>query len=192
MTERNTSVARSEDDSPAWSRPRTAFESRCPKCGHERFQSGYTRRILFNLLNRRCTIDAFCIDCNVCWPISEIERRVILRQLDLELQAHKGARSAWCSQRRESRDPTTGRIPAKPSESQLSLQQALRTLRAIRLRYEIDRRKSDARLRSVLVALSCADMEWVTAAIETLQKAITVGVTEAAGHAVQARSENVT
>jgi hypothetical protein len=58
--------------------------------------------------------------------------------------------------------------------SQVSLQQALRTLRAIRLRYEIDHRNSGARLRSVLVALNCADMQWVTAAIETLEKAIAV------------------
>jgi hypothetical protein len=191
MVERNTSVACIEDDPLVWSRPRTAFESRCPKCGRERSQHGYTRRLLFDLLNRRSTIDAYCIDCNVCWPISDIERGVILRQLDLEQQAHNGARSGWCSQRRESRDPT-GRIPTKPCESQVSLQQAVRTLRAIRLRYEIDRRRSDARLRSVLVALSCADMKWVTAAIETLEKAIAVGLTEAAGPAVQSRPENVT
>jgi hypothetical protein len=57
----------------------------------------------------------------------------------------------------------------------MSLRQALRTLRAIRLRYEIDRRNADARLRSVLVALSCADMLWISAAIEALQEAITPG-----------------
>ena len=62
----------------------------------------------------------------------------------------------------------------------MGLQQALRTLRAIRLRYEIDRRNSDARLRSVLVALSCADMLWISAAIEALQEAIAPGVTETA------------
>ena len=81
------------------------------------------------------------------------------------------ARTAACSQRRESRDPDW-RDHSNPSETQMAVQQALRTLRAIRLRYEIDRSNSDTRLRSVLVALSCADMQWITAAVEALEKAI--------------------
>ena len=43
-------------------------------------QHGYTRRVLFNLVNTRRTIDAYCNDCNVCWPISESERRTISPQ----------------------------------------------------------------------------------------------------------------
>jgi len=53
------------------------FVSVCPKCGHPRLQHGYTRRILARLLNMRRKIDAYCMDCNVCWPISESERRTI-------------------------------------------------------------------------------------------------------------------
>jgi len=49
----------------------------CPKCGHRRLQHGYTRAILFNLLNTRRNIDAYCSVCNVCWPITESERRMI-------------------------------------------------------------------------------------------------------------------
>ncbi|HEY1874873.1 MAG TPA: hypothetical protein VGG67_10755 [Steroidobacteraceae bacterium] len=130
--------------------------------------------MLLNLLNRRCKIDAYCFDCNVCWPISESERRAISPQLRATLQSCAGARSAWCSQRRKPRD-ANWRDHKNPSESLLALRQALLTLRAIRLRYEIDRRSSDTRIRSVLVALSCADMLWITATIEALEKAIAAG-----------------
>lgn len=181
-------VARREDDALVRNRPQTTFVSQCPKCGHERLQHGYTRRILFNLLSRSGSIDAYCVNCNVCWPIPESDRRAISPQFILKLQACNGARSAWCSRRRMSRDPTRRESRNLP-DSWASLQQALRTLRAIRLRYEIDRRKSDARIRSVLVALSCADMQWVTAAIETLEKTIAEGATEAAGLVVPAGVE---
>jgi hypothetical protein len=185
MAEMSTSVARREDDPLTTSRPKIAFVSSCPKCGRGRQQHGYTHRILFKLLNRRSNIDAYCVNCNVCWPISESERRAISWQLNLRPQAHSSARSAWCSQRRESRDPTW-RDNRDPPVSQLSLQRALRTLRAIRLRYEIDRRNSQARTRRVLVALSRADMQWVNAAIETLEKAIAADVTATAVSPVQA------
>jgi hypothetical protein len=61
-----------------------------------------------------------------------------------------------------------------PSESQVSLQQALRTLRAIRQRYETGRSTSSDYVRSysVQVALGYADMLWITAAIEALEKAV--------------------
>jgi hypothetical protein len=181
-------VAHREDDVLAQNRPKTTFVSTCPKCGHERLQHGYTRRILFNLLIRRSNIDAYCVSCNVCWPIPDSDRRALSPQSILKLQACSGARSAWCSRRRMARDPTRGDSRNLPG-ARASIQQALRTLRAIRLRYEIDRRKSDARIRSVLVALSCADMRWVTAAIDTLEKTIAKGATEAAGVVVRAGME---
>ena len=57
--------------------------------------------------------------------------------------------------------------------TQASLQQALRTLRAIRQRYEIDRsRNSSTRFLSIQVALGYADKCWITAAIEAVEKAI--------------------
>jgi len=59
-----------------------------------------------------------------------------------------------------------------PSESQVSLQQALRTLRAIRQRYTMGQdAHPDARSYSVHVALGSADMLWLTAAIEALETA---------------------
>jgi hypothetical protein len=66
-------------------------------------------------------------------------------------------------------------LQIRNDDSLMSLQQALRTLRAIRMRYEIDRQNSGARLRNVTVSLSCADMLWVTAAIQALEKTIAAG-----------------
>jgi hypothetical protein len=51
--------------------------SSCPKCGQTRLQHAYSRRALFVLVNTRRKIDAYCIVCKVCWPISESERRAI-------------------------------------------------------------------------------------------------------------------
>ncbi len=167
----STSLARGEDDPLVWNRPKITFVSTCPRCGHERFQHGYSRRMLFNLLNRRSKIDAYCIVCNVCWPISENERRAISPGLNTKPPTCNCARSAWCSQRRKLRDPNR-RDYRNASEGQGTIQQALRTLRGIRLRYEVDRRNSDAPVRSVLVALSCADMHSITAAIEALESTI--------------------
>jgi hypothetical protein len=59
------------------------------------------------------------------------------------------------------------------SESQAALQQAVRTLRAIRQRYHIDcMRNSHAGSRGVHVALGSSDMCWIGAAIEALEEAI--------------------
>lgn len=94
------------------------------------------------------------------------------------LQAHDGGR------------PDQRRNDSTLSESQVSLQRALRTLRAIRQRYVIDRaRNSDALSLSVQVAFGQADMCWITSAIEAVEKAIVAGATEAVGPAAQARPE---
>jgi len=133
--------------------------------------------MLINLLNRRSKIDAYCFNCNVCWSISESERRAMSPlnamspHLNASVQMCGGARSAWCTQRRKPRSPDW-RTHSNPSESRRALRQALLSLHVIRLRYEIDCRNSDTRSRSVLVALSCADMLWITATIEALEKAV--------------------
>jgi hypothetical protein len=56
--------------------------------------------------------------------------------------------------------------------SQVSLQRAVRILRAVRERYETgcDVHSAYVRAYSVQVALGCADMLWITAAIEALEK----------------------
>jgi hypothetical protein len=67
-------------DPRVWNLAKITLVSTCPNCGCRRPQHGYTRRVLFSLLNTRRTIDAYCNDCNVCWPISESERRAISPQ----------------------------------------------------------------------------------------------------------------
>jgi hypothetical protein len=54
------------------------------------------------------------------------------------------------------------------------LQQALRTLRGIRQRYEAGHKADSDYVRSysVQVALGYSDMLWITAAIETMEKAV--------------------
>lgn len=73
-------VRRAADRPLVWNWHQVAFLSMCPKCGHERPQLGYTRRVLFSLLATRRKIDAYCAVCNVCWEISESERRSISPQ----------------------------------------------------------------------------------------------------------------
>ncbi len=57
------------------------------------------------------------------------------------------------------------------------LEQALRTLRAIRQRYEAGRNVGSGYVRSytVQVALGYADMLWITAAIDALETATATG-----------------
>ena len=154
-----------------WSRAKITFVSACPKCGHERPQHAYTRRFLSSLLNKRRNIDAYCIDCNVCWPISESERRT---QMDALVTLLPPARSG---QQRESRKPNRRN---DPQESRVTLQLALRTLRGFRQRYEMERTAHpEARLYSVHVALDDSDMVWITATIEALEKPVTAGATDA-------------
>jgi hypothetical protein len=72
----------------------------------------------------------------------------------------------------------------------VNLQLALRTLRGIRQRYEIDRaRNSDARLLTMHVALGYADICWINAVIEVLEESIARSATDAAGLAAQAHPE---
>lgn len=67
-------------------------------------------------------------------------------------------------------------------DSQVSLQQAVRTLRAIQESYEMGRNVDSDYVRaySLQVALGYADMLWITAAIEALERVIAAGTTKAA------------
>jgi hypothetical protein len=68
------------DKALGWYSPRISFISTCPKCGQARTQHGFTRQVLLEMLSKRRQIDAYCIVCNVCWPIKEYERRAISPQ----------------------------------------------------------------------------------------------------------------
>jgi hypothetical protein len=72
------------------------------------------------------------------------------------------------------------RIVARSPESQVSLEQALRTLRALRQRYETARNgNANVCFLSIQVALAYTDMSWLSAAIEALEKVIVAGAAEA-------------
>ena len=59
----------------------TAFFSTCPRCKHPRLQSGYERieLLIVESLGAGREIDAYCLPCDVVWPISEQERSLIAR-----------------------------------------------------------------------------------------------------------------
>ena len=78
-----------------------------------------------------------------------------------------------------------------PFESQTTLQQALRTLRGIRRRYEIERTAHPDALCNLHVALGDSDMNWIDATIEALEKPIASGATEATERAAQSSSGNL-
>ena len=57
----------------------TAFFSTCPSCKHPRLQNGYERIELVESLGVGQAIDAYCLQCDVLWPISAQERFLIAR-----------------------------------------------------------------------------------------------------------------
>jgi hypothetical protein len=75
-------------------RETTAFFSTCPRCKHPRLQSGYERIELAVSLGAGQAIDAYCLQCDVVWPISVQERFLIARGItqpihDLNLSLRK-------------------------------------------------------------------------------------------------------
>ena len=60
-------------------RETTAFFSTCPRCKQPRLQNGYERIELVESLGAGQEIDAYCLPCDVVWPISAQERFLIAR-----------------------------------------------------------------------------------------------------------------
>ena len=178
---------RSANNSLVWSRLKIAFPSMCPRCGRERRQHGYSRRTLFFSLNTGRSIDAYCVVCNVCWALSESERHAISSSMNAATQMH-GAGPAT-SQRSELH-VANKRIDRNQAESQRSLQRASVVLRAIRQRYETGRSvHPHACGYSVHFAVKAGDIGWITAAIESIERAIAGSASEAAGPPPQASSD---
>jgi hypothetical protein len=50
------------------------FASTCPICGQPKLQRVYTRRALTKLIESSQIIDAYCVSCDVVWPVSAQER----------------------------------------------------------------------------------------------------------------------
>jgi hypothetical protein len=55
-----------------------SFFSTCPACGQQQLQLAYTRRALGNLLKTGRIIDAYCLACDVVWPLSAQERNLVV------------------------------------------------------------------------------------------------------------------
>ena len=58
------------------------FSSECPRCKHDRVQSGYLREELIQLLQAGADIEAYCSNCDETWPVSVEERADIARALE--------------------------------------------------------------------------------------------------------------
>jgi hypothetical protein len=57
------------------------FSSECPRCGHDRLLTGYAPDEVMELLKSGAEIEAYCISCDVHWPISTEERADLSRAL---------------------------------------------------------------------------------------------------------------
>jgi hypothetical protein len=53
------------------------FLSTCPSCRRQQLQYGHTRRALTKLIESRQIVDAYCLECDVVWPVSTEERALI-------------------------------------------------------------------------------------------------------------------
>jgi len=53
------------------------FASRCPACGQQLLQHGHTCRALIRLIEFHGIIDAYCLECDMVWPVSTQERLLI-------------------------------------------------------------------------------------------------------------------
>ena len=53
------------------------FFANCPKCVNPRLQDAHTRQGLLTYLGTGRTIEAYCNSCEVLWPITDEQRRVL-------------------------------------------------------------------------------------------------------------------
>jgi len=54
-----------------------SFLSACPICGKQQLQLSYTRGELLRLLRNANIIDAYCLACDVVWPVTVQERNSV-------------------------------------------------------------------------------------------------------------------
>jgi hypothetical protein len=62
----------------------TFFFSTCPDCKHSRRQCGYEWTELVKSLSAGQAIDAYCLTCDVVWPITAQERFLLAKQIICE------------------------------------------------------------------------------------------------------------
>jgi hypothetical protein len=53
------------------------FFSACPACSQKQLQLAYTRRALLKSLESGDIIDAYCLTCDLVWPISQQDRESV-------------------------------------------------------------------------------------------------------------------
>jgi hypothetical protein len=53
------------------------FVSTCPVCGQQQLQHAHTRRALIRSIEMNEIIDAYCLECDLVWPINTQERVLI-------------------------------------------------------------------------------------------------------------------
>jgi hypothetical protein len=68
-----------------------AFDSTCPACGQQRLQQGHTRSALIKLIESHRIIDAYCLECDMVWPVNTEERLLIACTIAIR---HSGTRVA--------------------------------------------------------------------------------------------------
>jgi hypothetical protein len=61
------------------------FMSVCPKCRGARTQDGFSTRTLLRLLDGNHPIEAYCLYCDLFWPISAEERLTLAFRLHVEI-----------------------------------------------------------------------------------------------------------
>jgi hypothetical protein len=68
-----------KDDQRGWPLMKNPliFVSSCPSCGRQQLQHGHTRRALTKLIESRQIIDAYCLECDVVWPVTAEERALV-------------------------------------------------------------------------------------------------------------------
>jgi len=60
------------------------FASTCPACGEQRLQHAHTGRALIRSIETNKIIDAYCVECDLVWPISIQERALIACTIAVE------------------------------------------------------------------------------------------------------------
>jgi hypothetical protein len=59
-----------------------SFFSTCPACGQQQLQLAYTRHALLRLLKSGNIIDAYCLACDVVWPVTAQGRVRLAKELE--------------------------------------------------------------------------------------------------------------
>jgi len=70
------------------------FASTCPTCGQRQSQRGHTRRALVRLIASRQTIDAYCLECDIVWPVTAEERVAIECAVEMSRSGTTPAKAA--------------------------------------------------------------------------------------------------